>query len=139
MINQDFFMALDALEKDYEDVSVYPTDRNIPLNDRIMRPLQQWLGAFAASDFVVTDSFHGCVLSILFHKPFLALGNRSRGQTRMESLLKMFELEGRLVEAIDPDDDGKDWLTNVDWERVDEILQIKVKDSLSFLNESLNK
>lgn len=130
--------ACHALGKDYEDVSVLPADKNIPLNDRIMKPLEQWIGAFAASDFVVTDSFHGCVLALLFHKPFLALGNKTRGQTRLDSLLTMFELEGRLVEAIDPDDDGKDWLTDINWERVDEILHTKVQESQTFLYDSLN-
>jgi hypothetical protein len=86
---------------------------------------------------VVTDSFHGCVLSILLHKPFLVVGNRARGVTRINSLLKMFGLEYRLVDAIDPDDDGQGWLTEVDWAKVDEILDDKRKTSLSFLSEVL--
>ncbi len=35
-----------------------------------MQPVEQWLASFEESDFVVTDSFHGMVFSILFRKPF---------------------------------------------------------------------
>ena len=126
-----------ALQKDSEDVSAYPADASISLDDRLMRPLEEWLAAFASSEFIVTDSFHGCVLSILLHKPFLVVGNRSRGVSRIESLLKIFDLEYRLVDAIDPDDDGQGWLTEVDWDRVDEILNDRKIQSLSFLSESL--
>ena len=125
------------MQKDSEDVSAYPADASISLDDRLMRPLEEWLAAFASSEFIVTDSFHGCVLSILLHKPFLVVGNRSRGVSRIESLLKIFDLEYRLVDAIDPDDDGQGWLTEVDWDRVDEILNDRKIQSLSFLSESL--
>ena len=47
----------------------------------------------------MTDSFHACVFSILFNKPFVVVGNASRGNTRFDSLLEMFELQNRKVES----------------------------------------
>ena len=117
------------------DVSIYPGDRTIPLRDRIVPPVEAWLASFMNADFVVTDSFHGCVLSILFHKPFLVVGNKARGLARIDSLLEMFGLESRLVDGIDPDDDGEGWLMDMDWTRVDEVLAEKRKVSLDFLAE----
>jgi len=119
------------------DVSVYPKDGKIPLNERIVPPMEEWLAAFSQADFVVTDSFHGCVLSILFHKPFLVVGNRLRGMARIESLLRMFSLESRLVEGIDPDDDGEGWLMDIDWNHVDQVLEERRQISLQFLKDSL--
>jgi len=68
-----------------------------PLEERIQPPVEQWLRGFYDAEFVVTDSFHACVFSILFNKPFLVIGNEGRGMARFQSLLKIFGLENRLV------------------------------------------
>lgn len=63
--------------------------------------VHDWLHAFMKADFVVTDSFHGMVFSILFNKEFIATPNYSRGATRFTSLLKMLGLSDRLAERGD--------------------------------------
>lgn len=72
-------------------------DINAPLAERVQPPVEQWLRGFYDAEFVVTDSFHACVFSILFGRPFLAIGNAGRGMSRFTSLLSMFGLEDRLV------------------------------------------
>lgn len=120
------------------DVSVYPKDRFMPLSQRIVPPIEHWLSSFMDAEVVVTDSFHGCVLSILFHKPFLVVGNRSRGLARIDSLLGIFGLEHRLVDGIDPDDDGQGWLMDFDWDGIDKILCSQRELSRDFLQKALN-
>lgn len=61
-------------------------------------PLENWLAGFRDAKMVITDSFHACVFSILFRKPFVVIGNKNRGYSRFESLLKRFGLEDRLIE-----------------------------------------
>lgn len=70
-------------------------DWSAPLAERIQPPVEQWLRGFMDAELVVTDSFHACVFSILFHKPFVVVGNKERGLARVKSLLKMFGLEER--------------------------------------------
>ena len=41
------------------------------------------------SSFVITDSFHGTVFSIIFEKPFRCVVNERRGGVRFADLLKM--------------------------------------------------
>lgn len=60
-------------------------------------PVSAWLRGFRDAEFVVTDSFHGCVFSLIFGRPFLALGNAARGMARFSSLLNLFGAERRLV------------------------------------------
>ena len=67
-----------------------------PLEDRIQPPVEQWLRGFMDAKFVVTDSFHGSVFSILFNKPFIVIGNAERGLSRFTSLLHSFGLGDRL-------------------------------------------
>ena len=102
-------------------------------------PVEQWLAGFCDADYVVTDSFHGCVLSILLHKPFVAVGNSLRGMARMNSLLSMFGLDGRLVQGIDPEDDGEYWLLEPDWDAVDAVLTQQRDLSIGFLVGALKK
>lgn len=63
--------------------------------------IEDWLQQFEDADYVVTDSFHGCVFSIIFGKEFVAYANRDRGMARFTSLLKTFGLEDRLVTSFE--------------------------------------
>lgn len=101
-------------------------------------PVEQWLAGFADSEFVVTDSFHGCVLAILMHKRFIAVGNSRRGMARLSSLLDMFGLDQRLVHGIDPEDDGEFFLSEPDWDKVDEVMEEQRAVSSGFLEDALN-
>ena len=62
--------------------------------------VEQWLKSFQDADFVITDSFHACVFSILFQKPFVVIGNKKRGYGRFYSLMQMFNLKDNLI--LDP-------------------------------------
>jgi hypothetical protein len=61
----------------------------------------EWLRAFMDADLVFTDSFHGTVLSILFGKRFIVLGDKDRGLDRLTTLLSSIGLMCRLVLADD--------------------------------------
>jgi hypothetical protein len=108
-----------------------------PVEERVVPSLEQWLASFINADFIITDSFHGCVLAIMLHKRFIATGNSRRGMARLNSLLSMFGLEMRLVHGIDPEDDGEFFLSDIDWEETDRILAERRALSLDFLRVSL--
>ena len=96
-------------------------------------PLEQWLRGFYDADYVVTDSFHACVFSIIFQKQFLCLGNQNRGKERFHSLLDSLGLSGRLISAEEfslPD-------TNINWKYVNERLEQMRISSRQFLAEAL--
>lgn len=62
--------------------------------------VEHWLAAIAEAKFVIVDSFHGMVFSIIFEKPFFAILNKRRGATRFISLLNKLGLSDRLVYDI---------------------------------------
>lgn len=68
-----------------------------PIDHYVMPPVSDWLSGFERADFVVTDSFHGMVFSLIFEKPFLVLSNLERGAARFDSLLAQLKLSSRLV------------------------------------------
>lgn len=75
-------------------------NRWAPAEERIQPPVEQWLRGFRDADCIITDSFHACVFSIIFNKPFICLGNSKRGADRFTSLLSLFGLEDRLIADV---------------------------------------
>jgi hypothetical protein len=104
------------------------------LKDCIFPTVTSWLRGFIDAEFVITDSFHGCVFSIIFNIPFIVIGNNQRGMARFTSLLKMFHLENRLIY-----EDYLEKFTNekIDWIEVNKILESKREISKQFLIDNL--
>lgn len=75
----------------------YYRTHNLDLDRHVFPSVESWLKGIYNADFVVTDSFHGAVFSILFNKQFVVIGNEKRGMDRFISLLKRFGLENRLI------------------------------------------
>lgn len=104
-----------------------------------MLPVEEWLRAFAQTDFVVTDSFHGCVFSIIHRKPFIAIANEGRGIDRFTSLLGYFGLQDRLVFSMeDYRQKRSSLLAPIDFAPIAEKLAQAQKTSLAFLKEALS-
>lgn len=113
-------------------------DHNATLEERIQPPVEQWLQGFRDAEFIVTDSFHACIFSMLYKKPFIAIGNKSRGMTRFESLLRMFGLEERMVLSYDDYKQREEVLLRpIDYGSVFRILEEKRSEAIDFLQEAL--
>lgn len=113
-------------------------DSYAPIKERVQPPVEQWISGFYNAKFVVTDSFHGCVFSIIFNKPFIVYANIKRGNSRIESLLKIFALENRLINSIEMIDD-KLINSTIDWAYVNKIKQIWREKSINFLESGLSQ
>lgn len=111
-------------KSDRTDACVYPT-------------VEEWIAGFASAPFVVTDSFHGTVFSILFNKPFITIDNPTRGSDRFDSLLGLFRLRGRMV---DTPEKITDRLVHeaIDWTTVNTIRAKERGKSLQFLRNALH-
>lgn len=100
---------------------------------RMSLSVEEWLAMFRDAKYVITDSFHGTIFSIIFKKPFISIGNRDRGMSRFYSLLKQFELEDRLS----PDISTKTLLRPISWDKVNSRKNILKESSIRFLEDSL--
>lgn len=95
-----------------------------------------WLAVFRDTGYVITDSFHGTVFSIIFEKPFVSVINRKRGAERFVSLLRAFQLEGRLMQSVN-DLEGDSCNAPIDWRKVRGILSCERYKSVEFLQKAL--
>lgn len=107
-------------------------DDYAPIKERVQPPVEHWLKGFYDAKFIVTDSFHGCVFSIIFNKPFIVYANIKRGNSRIESLLKIFRLEERLINSIEMIDE-KLLKSEINWDSVNQIKLSWIKKSTDFL------
>lgn len=107
------------------------------INNYISPSCDVWLNAFLKTKYVVCDSFHGMVFSIIFNKPFIVIKNRNRGLTRFISLLSRLNLQNRLIE-----DTSEDYInvidTPIDWKKVNELITQMRKESINYLKHSLD-
>lgn len=86
----------------------------------------------------LTDSFHGCVFSLMLQTPFIVFYRESQNHnnimnSRIDTFIKKFKLESRKFENINKVD-----LFNYDYEEAYEILEIEKVKSLNYLKNALN-
>lgn len=105
------------------------------LEDCIFPSVTSWIKSFYESDLVVTDSFHGCVFSIIFNKPFWVILNKERGTARFDTLLSIFNLKNRIVDVNKIN--SINWKDKINWLEVNEILKMKQQESFDFLIKNL--
>lgn len=98
--------------------------------------VERWISGFMNAKFVITDSFHGTAFSIIFKKNFICIANKGRGIGRFTSLLKLLNLENRLVETVE-DISAPLINSNINYEAVEQILIKKRQESISFLINNL--
>lgn len=94
--------------------------------------IEDWLSLFRDAQFVITDSFHGTVFSIIFNKDFYVFCNPKRGNSRFTSLLQLVGLENRIVEDCRIPQEEQ-----INWDEVNQLRKDKVVFSISFLEEAL--
>lgn len=99
--------------------------------------IPQWLRTIHDADFVITDSFHGTVFSVIFNVPFIVIPNQKRGTCRFNSLLKLFNLESRIVN-LDENNISHILINDIiNWSSVNNILINEREKAFAFLLKSL--
>ena len=83
--------------------------------------IEQWLCNIKNASMIITDSYHGTVFSIIFKKPFIFIGNKRRGNTRVDSLFTILNISPKNT-------------LNLNWNLVYQNINEFKSNSLSFLN-----
>ena len=110
------------------------------LRSSTLRPsgMSEWLRRIRDSEIVVTNSFHGVVMSIIFHTPFISVPvEGSEMNNRLVTLLSALGLEGRFVTSADADYIVQVCHEVIDWERVESSLASLRADASAFLHSAL--
>ena len=101
--------------------------------------IEQWLWLIDHAQYVITDSFHGCVFSTIFHKRFVALSRDYAGceniNNRIIDYLSMINQNDKCIGFKDIEN-----VSDLKWDYsdIDIVLKSKIDSSLKFLINSLS-
>ena len=87
-------------------------------------------------ELMCTDSFHGCVFSIILNTPFVVFERKSKGKSmnsRIDTLLKLFSMQDRLAKNITSN--SKAFEMNFD--NVESVLEKERKRAKEFLKNAI--
>lgn len=97
--------------------------------------VENFLSGFRDSAFIVTDSFHGTLFSLIFNVDFLSFRNEERGSTRFENILEKVQLTNRLISPFD----DIDLINNkVNWDEVNHVLYALRELGKNFIKEQID-
>lgn len=120
---------IESIAKDMGlELRVYGADDNAVLT------VDEWLSMIANASMVVTDSYHGTVFSVLYHRMFYTIINHDRGGTRLVSMLISLGLQGHMGNIYQF---LLSRLTDINWINVEAKLSKLRDESMNFLIKSL--
>ena len=95
------------MEFDFHDIELFAKQRNLKIKyvssqnkvdkyEKIFPTMEEWFENIKNADYVFTNSFHCCVISLIFNRNFLfipLLGHTSENNERIHSLFHDFKLD----------------------------------------------
>lgn len=102
---------------------------------RLVSP-EEYVGWFANAEYVLTNSFHGTAFSLIFNKNLVVeIKTKKSLNTRSRDVLNLCNLSGRIL-----DEDYKKFKPcEIDWDKVNSIIDEQKEKSLSYLKEICKK
>ena len=132
--NNDAQQKLELMSK----VLVMPIFRHTRTTSRFANGPRHWLTRIYNAKYVITDSFHGLALSIIFKKQFFVFCADERKFTRLYSLLKLLGLESRYIKDIsDIHLRQQSLIVDIDYSSVIDKLNNEIKKFKNFIKENL--
>lgn len=112
----------------------WPGENEEQIDIRIEGGPSEFIGYFQNASYVVTNSFHGMVFSVLLEKQFLVFSHSNKN-ARIESFLNKLDLKTHLIE------NGmcatKEAIMNkIDWIYVKQLLEKEKEISIRFIQEN---
>lgn len=100
--------------------------------------IENWIKNIGSAKCVFTDSFHGTVLSLLYHRQFVVYVGNPKLVSRITSLLSMVGLMNRICTNDNSIEEIKLLMKEkIDYEKVDQILLKARKKSLQLLKNAI--
>ena len=96
----------------------------------------EFIYLFSRAKLILTDSFHACVFSFLFEKPFLVYareGEYNNMMSRLDTFLKKFHLERKYVDSGLPND-----ILESDYQKGYEVLSKERQKTMEYLKSAMN-
>jgi hypothetical protein len=100
----------------------------------------EWLARLHLSDFVVTNSFHGLMFSLIFRRPFIVLLRAQKAaemNSRINSILEVVGLQNRAISLYDRAQVNQLCREEINWDVVHAQLAVFRETGYKFIREAL--
>jgi len=102
--------------------------------------ISEWLANIRNSRFVLTNSYHGVIFSIIYHKPFLVLPVEGATMNdRVVTLLTSLNLLDRIVNCYEKDVIDAVFLSTINWHEIEVKISTLRSNSIEFIINSLRE
>lgn len=102
--------------------------------------VEEWLWRINNSEMVVTNSFHGVMLSLILNKSFLVTPTDNHGMNdRIETVLSLVDLEDRILKNCSEHELQEICRKEIEWEKVNKKLDERRALSQKFLYDALTQ
>lgn len=137
--------ALEKIKREYGNLPVYsikiPT-MNFELSnyaDKVFYDLGpiEWLNLVKNANFIYTDSYHGVLFSLKYHRPFLAYYTERMRATRLVDIGKRYGIEKHIVQSVEEIESMRSIEIKPDYKIIDDLIEKHKQYSLNFLIEAL--
>ncbi|MDZ8183484.1 MAG: polysaccharide pyruvyl transferase family protein [Nostoc sp. ChiSLP02] len=98
---------------------------------------QEWVGLFSEASYIVTNTYHGTIFSIIFQKPFNVLV-RSDKQNKVTDLLRDLNLENRIFSLNQKGQPLHKEIFDIDYDSVSKILEFRRLESKKYLLQAIS-
>ena len=114
-----------------------------PVSQTYFPTVKEWLSFIGNTELFITNSFHGVMFAIIMHTPFYYISLKQKeGQVkddRISTILDFCNLSDRVVSNLNELNVAIEKKGKVNWENVDNKIQILKAQGIDFLNKELMK
>lgn len=138
--NQDFYGAIEGVKR----MACLPArllNNSFPVKGlRYTYPpgVKEWIRRIGGASFVLTDSFHGVVFSLLYKRNFVAIKSNNGKDSRIVDLMSQLGLQNRLYDSTGALLNDGSWRKPIDYSLVDPVLYQMRAQSWDYLKTSLS-
>lgn len=139
--NKIVYYILDKTPEIEENIKILSANLNLDVECIYGENLsvEEWLTALKTCKYFLTDSFHGTCFSLIFHKPFICLRNKNRGNARFDSLEKTFRIKSCFV-SCKAELANSDLLENsFDWNEIDKVISVEKEKAENWFKQTFDK
>ena len=102
------------------------------------RSFGQWLNIIKNAKYVITDSYHGSVFSLIYRRQFVVLTTKARGNDRLETLMQTIGIN-RLIADRDNLTEQALFAAPMDYEKVAEAVANARQRGYDYLRAALDQ
>ncbi|ODH00812.1 hypothetical protein A4S05_31515 [Nostoc sp. KVJ20] len=134
---EEYFIKLLAEEKNLTIVSVGKYNQLAQINLEAASP-KEWIGLYSQASYIVTNTYHGAVFSIIFKKLFNVFVPNDKSN-KVTDLLIDLGLQNRIFSDQLKYQILSKQIFDIDYKTVHEILESKILESKKYLVEAITQ